>query len=495
MNLGFLSTPNRWAVFMIGLWFLLAVGYITWHKIDEPGCKYIMISASELNDIQSILDDSTEINNPDSSESSGVSRDTSSKKQSDSTPKQPIRDYGSKRDSVYQYIIGVHRLDDSTNKSESDYKAEFRRTLRLMPNKASLRAFLSTRLIRVYSPYHLEGRKLLWELICWAWFGVFCSIFYNVSEAYKGAKVENVPVQNATGQAVNSTEVKLTSQPTEANNDQSLSLSDKVRRRLLNNFDPAEVPSHIGKLIYTPFLVVVFYLYVVSYGSNADLQRVQIGEGVIVFAFVLGFFSGRMVDLLENIKELLFRWGSQQSLRTPASTPGDKPVPDKPNTPDQSGQAKGGTNPAPGKANPSGPANLATKAAQVLKSGIIAFHLPPGDDKDINTKVSVYVIAKFNNQFDLLLAKKENFADTDIWEDDGQHTYTYQLDVTPIDLAQIDQDVKTTIRIISNGNDTVKFDYTLTLVFDDGDPNTAQIEVTQKRTDIALSQDNRTYIS
>lgn len=134
-------------------------------------------------------------------------------------------------------------------------------------------------------------------------------------------------------------------------------------------------------------------------------------------------------------------------------------------------------------------------ANQTLRSAKIAFYLPQGDDKDTETNVSVYVSTKFNGQWDLLIAKKENFAGTDTWEDDGQHTYTYALDVTQVDLSQINSDVKTIISIAPNGNDTVKFDYTLTLVFDDGDPNTAQIELTQKRTGITLSQDSRTYQS
>ena len=134
-------------------------------------------------------------------------------------------------------------------------------------------------------------------------------------------------------------------------------------------------------------------------------------------------------------------------------------------------------------------------ANQTLRSGRISFYLPKGDDKDTDTKVSVYVTARFNNQFDLLLAKKEHFAGTDTWEDDGQHTYTYQLDVTPIDLSQINADIKTTISIEPNSNDTIKFEYALSLNFDDGDPNTAQIELTQKRTDIVLSQDNRNFVS
>lgn len=134
-------------------------------------------------------------------------------------------------------------------------------------------------------------------------------------------------------------------------------------------------------------------------------------------------------------------------------------------------------------------------ADQILQSASIAFYLPQGDDKDTDTKVSVTVSTKFNEQFDLQLASKFNFAGTDTWEDDGNHTYTYGLGVASVPLAKIDPNVKTVISIEPNGNDTVKFDYTLTLVFDDGDSSTAQIVLTQKRTGITLDQNNRTYSS
>ena len=143
----------------------------------------------------------------------------------------------------------------------------------------------------------------------------------------------------------------------------------------------------------------------------------------------------------------------------------------------------------------SGSRYIRTMAEQTLRSAQIAFYLPQGDDKDTDTKVSVTVSTKFNNQFDLQLASKINFAGTDTWEDDGNHTYTYTLDAVSVALSQISSDVKTTINIQPNGNDTVKFNYTLTLVFDDGNPDTAQIVLTQSRSDITLSQDNRTYTS
>lgn len=340
MNLGFLSSPNRWAAFMIGLWALLTITYIVWHITDVPGCKYVPLSPAEIADIGSILDQKSQRAAPNTSP-----------KQPQEPPSQSLSvispSFDSLRLQVYDYIVSTHEMNDSVRDSwlsrdkprpapnEANYKHSLQSSMNLMPDAPSLKAFLTTHPIRVYSPYHLEGRKLLWELICWAWFGVFCSLFYNVSEAYKGANIKPKPADSG---AAPSDQLTLETIRTASGDAQPLFATNRVERRLLNGFDPAEVPSHIAKLIYTPFLIVVFYLYTVTFGSADDLRHVQIGEGVIVFAFVLGFFSGRMVDLLENVKELLFRWGSQQSLRTPApaagqmgaGAPGNPPVPVRP---------------------------------------------------------------------------------------------------------------------------------------------------------------------
>jgi len=134
-------------------------------------------------------------------------------------------------------------------------------------------------------------------------------------------------------------------------------------------------------------------------------------------------------------------------------------------------------------------------AEQILKNAEITFFLPQGDDKDTDTAVSVIVSTKFNNQFDIKIASKMHFANNDTWEDTGDKAYTYLLDFSPVSLSQISNEVKTQVHIDPNGNDTVKFGYTLSLVFDDGDPNTAQVELTQTRDNITLSQDNRDYSS
>ena len=131
-----------------------------------------------------------------------------------------------------------------------------------------------------------------------------------------------------------------------------------------------------------------------------------------------------------------------------------------------------------------------------LRSAKIIFIMPEGDDKDDDTAVSVSVSSRFNDQFDVRLAYLDNFANTGPWEDTGGKSYTYELNCARgLKLSQIDKNVKTKISINPVGNDTVKFGYRLILTFDDDDPTTAPTEITQERSDIVLSQDNRTFTS
>ncbi len=131
---------------------------------------------------------------------------------------------------------------------------------------------------------------------------------------------------------------------------------------------------------------------------------------------------------------------------------------------------------------------------QILYSAKISFHLPRGHDKPKGTAVNVIVATKSNGQGDINLAIRERFAKMETWKDDGQHTYTYALDVLPVGLQEINGEMKTTIELEPNKS-PVMFDYELALVFDDGDPMTAKTRLTQRRTGVLLDQTDRKFSS
>jgi hypothetical protein len=132
-----------------------------------------------------------------------------------------------------------------------------------------------------------------------------------------------------------------------------------------------------------------------------------------------------------------------------------------------------------------------------LRSARISFFLPPGYPKAESTKVSVRVSTKLKlePQKELPLAEKTNFAGASVWEDDGQHTYTYALNISPAELAQTTGDLRTIIEITPQSYDNIQFDYKLTLIFDDGDPSSATIQMTQSRNGVRLDQEHRSFHS
>ena len=133
-------------------------------------------------------------------------------------------------------------------------------------------------------------------------------------------------------------------------------------------------------------------------------------------------------------------------------------------------------------------------AEPTLVSAKITF-LPTIDDKDTDTKVTVSIGTKFNNNFELVLASLNDFAGSVTWEDKSGKEYPYDLKVAGgIKLSQLSGDLKTAISINPVGNDTVKFKYRLVLTFKDAADASAQpTELKQDSDEITLSQDNRSW--
>lgn len=78
------------------------------------------------------------------------------------------------------------------------------------------------------------------------------------------------------------------------------STSEYIRKK---EFDSLEIFVHQAKLIYTPFCVVIIYLcYNEVSPSPFNISNSYYSISV---AFLLGFFSGRMIDFLSRLKDLL----------------------------------------------------------------------------------------------------------------------------------------------------------------------------------------------
>ena len=171
-------------------------------------------------------------------------------------------------------------------------------------------AYLSNYPFRVKSYFWLSDYWVLLEVIFWSLFGLIANLMYTVTRT----KEEDVDGDGK---------------------------MDKPEV-----FNPSRIPEHIGKFWYTPLTSVVIYLSIDSLTSSGDIQETPEGAYVIVFAFILGFFSRRTIALLRKLKDIFFpndnTGGSNNSQEnededpdpTPTPTPTPKPGPDPEPDPD-----------------------------------------------------------------------------------------------------------------------------------------------------------------
>jgi len=150
------------------------------------------------------------------------------------------------------------------------------------------KTFFKTVRLRVHSNFWLIGPMVYWEIVFWSWFGVLSNLIFSFTLIAK----------NAT---------------TDPNNPFSV-------------FDSSEIPSQVAKLLYAPMctLIIVFgYNYFA--GQVVDIES---SKGVIVFAFIGGFYSSRLISLLERLKEVILPGNANATVTQGAAPSGSIDVED-----------------------------------------------------------------------------------------------------------------------------------------------------------------------
>ncbi len=112
--------------------------------------------------------------------------------------------------------------------------------------------------IETSSYFWLNGDMKYLEVIFWSVFGVLASLLYMASETMRKGE-----------------------------------------------FKAAELPVYWAKLFYAPLitLVIVLSFNIITSASQAKIESTSIE--IIIFSFVLGFFSGRAIELLNKIKDVI----------------------------------------------------------------------------------------------------------------------------------------------------------------------------------------------
>ncbi len=141
----------------------------------------------------------------------------------------------------------------------------------LFSMKASdLKLFLPKFYIKQKSVFYLYGNWLYLEIVFWCLFGVLCNLIYSTTNS-------------------------LT----------------------LRRFEKNEIYFQVGKLFYTPICVIIIYSCYNILLSNGEGKPVEISEGAIAISFLLGFYSGRMMAMLNKLKEIVLPFAQENEKSNP----------------------------------------------------------------------------------------------------------------------------------------------------------------------------------
>jgi hypothetical protein len=149
-------------------------------------------------------------------------------------------------------------------------------------------SFLHGQRFRVKSYFWLTGPEVYFEIMFWSIFGVICSLLYMLSDLHRKSS---------------------------SNDD-----TDNPKE----SFDPSEIPYQIAKIFYAPFTILVIILGY-NYVQGSNVQDISTSKGMLVFAFLGGFFSGRLMAFLNRLKDALLPAGD--SAASASTTTGNTPPP------------------------------------------------------------------------------------------------------------------------------------------------------------------------
>lgn len=133
----------------------------------------------------------------------------------------------------------------------------------------NLMPFLKDQEFKVSSFFWLHGYQSFAEVLLWALVGVLLSLIYYVSIANRGKPADG-------------------------------STTLEVRA-----FDYKEIYDHIAKMVYAPVCTLVLILSYSYISSDSSVANVSAGKGMLVFSFIAGFYSGRVMKFLDKLKDLL----------------------------------------------------------------------------------------------------------------------------------------------------------------------------------------------
>lgn len=177
-----------------------------------------------------------------------------------------IRDYKQTDDLIVNYLLRNYENLDSTN------QVRVLTEICALPENGRVGILLKIK-IKVKSFFWLYGAGAYVEIMLWTIFGVMASILYFVSEVIRDKKIA---------------------------------------------FEPSEIPSQLAKLFYAPIISMIL-IFSYEYATGGDGIAIHATKGVLIVSFLLGFYSGRAMELLNRVKELLLPYSSTYKANKPVA--------------------------------------------------------------------------------------------------------------------------------------------------------------------------------
>ncbi|WP_276485133.1 hypothetical protein [Paraflavitalea pollutisoli] len=296
-------TAEQWLKRLTYILLSIILVYVVLHLIHNKGQEYFKLNAKQVQRISSLLlsADTTKKDalskkttedhkgkkpqktSPDNKNGDSATADTGvivrPPIKTDTTPKgsetrKPIEEeICDSENPVISFLrIEIGALAATQERDIKNYICQFRNEPR------EIVAFLTDTRYKVDAFFYLAGPLVYLEVIFWSLFGVLASLLYYVSDA---------------------------------------------ERKKDEEFDPAQIPYQKAKMFYAPLATLVLVLgYSMIAGEN--LVDIDAGKGMIVFAFLAGFYSGRTMNFLDRLKEFLLPGIESESKISTKSGKGSK---------------------------------------------------------------------------------------------------------------------------------------------------------------------------
>lgn len=306
---------HEWFRFLVWLISVLMICYLILHQLsrDEARYEYERLDKEQLQQINRIYFDSinkrengaavrttatnkTTARDTTTNSDSTVKLDTASKpalkKETDLQVKSPKRAADSNENVIAQNLCDTNSCFRServiwyiqsqfNGKVDSNQINKYIRPYLCSALPLDAMGYLGTQRFRVESYFWLVGPEVYFEIIFWSLFGVIANLLFSLG----------VVARNRT---------------TNSENPQS-------------EFDASELPYQFAKFWYAPLSTLAIVL---GYNYFNDQNIVDIGssKGVIVFAFIGGFYSARLIAFMDRLKEVLLPSANTAELQTQTNT-------------------------------------------------------------------------------------------------------------------------------------------------------------------------------